>query len=130
LIRGLGKHKILDGKMPPGGYDEYLFDDETKALVERRDEAMRRLAVKEKHNEALVSSIRNAKDQRNIMMMAGPVVRSVILSDDPCPPIPAREDLKECPVMPDLCEEEMQPMEPVDNGVVTPVNVMKGEESF
>jgi hypothetical protein len=24
----------------------------------------------------------------------------------------------------------MQPMEPVDNGVVTPVNVMKGEESF
>jgi hypothetical protein len=33
-------------------------------------------------------------------------------------------------VMPDLCKEEMQPMEPVDNGVVTPVNVRKGEESF
>jgi hypothetical protein len=110
LVRSLGKGKGFDGKMPPGGYDEYLFDDETKTLVERRDEAMRRLADKEKHNEALVSRIRNAKDERNILMMAGPLVNSVI--------------------MPDLCEEEMQPMEPVDNGVVTPVNVMKGEENF
>jgi hypothetical protein len=126
----LGKHKNFEGKMPPGGYDKYLFDDQTKALVERRDVAMRRLADKEKHNEALVSRIRNAKDQRNIIMMAGPVVNSVILCDDNCPPIPAREELKECPVMPDLCEEEMQPMEPVDNGVVNPVNVRKGEESF
>jgi hypothetical protein len=89
LVRSLGKHKNFDGKMPPGGYDEYLFDDETKALVQRRDDAMRRLAGKEKHNEALVSTIRNAKDQRNIMMMAGHVLNSVILCDDNCPPIPA-----------------------------------------
>jgi hypothetical protein len=62
--------------------------------------------------------------------MAGPVVNSVILSDDPRTPSPAKGELKESPVEPGLCEEEMKPMEPVDNGVVTPVNVMKGEENF
>jgi hypothetical protein len=62
LVRSLGKGKGSDSKMPPGGYDEYLFDPETKALKERRDEAMRMLADKEKHNEALVYRIKNAKD--------------------------------------------------------------------
>jgi hypothetical protein len=122
----------LQESLKTNGFDESIFDQEMKALMFRKNEAMGRLAAKEQENEALVFAIRNVKHEKDLQVLAAPMVNSVVISDDLGPPSLMKETKKGKTVNFDLGEEEMRSKKSIDHvveSVVTPVNLNKFQEN-